>query len=54
LLAQSLALSAVAARLRLDQLGEHGDRRFATDSTGVLDALGVASRSMRSRTRSGR
>jgi SAM-dependent methyltransferase len=41
LLAQSLALSAVAARLRLDQLGEHGDPAIRDRLDRVLDALGV-------------
>lgn len=41
LLASGLALSAVAARVRLDQLGEHGDPALRAELDRVLDELGV-------------
>ena len=41
LLASALALSALAARVRLDQLGEEGDPALRTQLDRVLDELGV-------------
>jgi precorrin-6B methylase 2 len=41
LLASALALSALAARVRLDQLGEEGDPALWTQLDRVLDELGV-------------
>ena len=42
LLAHSLALSAVSARLKLDELGETGDPALRAQLDRVLDELGVA------------
>lgn len=41
LLANALALSAVAARLKLDELGETGDPALREQLDRVLDELGV-------------
>ena len=41
LLAQALGLSAIAARLRLDELGEQGDPALREQLDRVLDELGI-------------